>query len=95
MSGLALSIGLDRKSVLNYEKKDKFVLTIRKARDTVHADVEKRLMDGAGVGAIFNLKNNFGWKDKTEVEQTNFNHEIPEINIKKSYNGDKPNDKAN
>ena len=26
-------------------------------------------MEKHPVGAIFNLKNNFGWKDRTEVEQ--------------------------
>jgi len=32
--------------------------------------LEQRLDAAAPVGAIFNLKNNFGWKDKTEQEHS-------------------------
>lgn len=76
MSGLAYALGCDRKTLLNYSKKDDYFPTIKKARERVELDVERRLMSGHSVaGAIFNLKNNFGWKDKTEVEQHNYNHE--------------------
>lgn len=68
MSGLASHLGVDRDTILNYSKKEEYFGTIKKARDKVHADVERRLMEGHPVGAIFNLKNNFGWKDKQEVD---------------------------
>ena len=68
MSGLALSLDMDRKSLLNYSKKEQFFPTIKRAKQKVHSDVETRLMEKNAVGAIFNLKNNFGWKDKTEME---------------------------
>lgn len=70
MAGLAYALGMDRQTLLNYSKKDEFIGTIKRARDRVHHDVERRLMDGAGVGAIFSLKNNFDWRDKTETDVT-------------------------
>lgn len=70
MSGLAYAIGMDRRTLLEYGKKEQFSLTIKRAREKVHLDVERRLMEGNSTGAIFNLKNNFDWKDKTEQDIT-------------------------
>ena len=40
-----------------------------RARDKVQEDVENRLMETKNEkGAMFNLKNNIGWKDKSEIE---------------------------
>lgn len=70
MSGLARALDMSRDTLVEYSKKDQFSDTIRRARNRVHEDVERRLMEGkAQTGAIFNLKNNFGWKDKSEVDQ--------------------------
>jgi hypothetical protein len=78
MSGLAYAMGIDRDTLLSYSKRDEFIGTIKRARDKVHSDVERRLMEGKGaVGAIFNLKNNFNWKDKTETDITSGNKPIP------------------
>lgn len=75
MSGLAYAMGIDRDTLLNYSKKEEYFGTIKSARDKVHSDVEQRLMENNARGAIFNLKNNFGWKDKTEVD-TNISGEL-------------------
>ena len=76
MSGLALSLDMDRKTLLNYSNKEEYFPTIKRARDRVENDVETRLLSGQAVaGAIFNLKNNFAWVDKTEVDSHVFNHE--------------------
>lgn len=69
MAGLAYAVGVDRKTIYNYSKKDEFFLTIKRAREKVQTDVERRLMEGQATGAIFNLKNNFEYVDKTEVDQ--------------------------
>ncbi len=69
MAGLAYTIGIDRKTLYNYSKKDDFFPTIKRAREKVQTDVERRLMEGQATGAIFNLKNNFEYVDKTEVDQ--------------------------
>lgn len=71
MSGLAYYLHVDRDTILNYSKKTKFFGTIKAARDRVAQDVENRLMEGGNaIGAIFNLKNNFGWRDKREEEHS-------------------------
>ena len=69
VTGLALALDLTRKSLISYEGKDEFVNTVKKAKGRVEAFVEQRLMEGGqAAGPIFNLKNNFEWKDKTEQE---------------------------
>ena len=69
MSGLALSVGVDRQTILNYSNKDNFFGTIKAARSKVEQDVERRLMETQNqTGAIFNLKNNFNWVDKSESD---------------------------
>lgn len=70
MSGLAYALDMDRRSLLNYSKDDKFFPTIKKARDKVEQQLEENALYGKGnpTFTIFNLKNNFGWQDKSEVE---------------------------
>jgi hypothetical protein len=71
MSGLARRLEVDRDTIINYSHKEEYFGTIRNAREKVHEDVETRLMDTRNEkGAIFNLKNNFGWKDKNETDVT-------------------------
>ena len=70
MSGLALSLGVDRKTVLNYSNKEDFFPTINKARCKIESFIETRLYGNNVTGCIFNLKNNFGWKDKSEIDNT-------------------------
>lgn len=71
MSGLAYALEMDRRSLINYASRDKFFLTLKRARERVEADVERRMLhkDTFTPGLIFNAKNNFDWKDKTEVDQ--------------------------
>ena len=71
MSGLALYLGVDRRTVVNYSNKEEYFPTIRKARARIESHLEKKLYGNNVTGLIFNLKNNFDWKDKTEIEQTN------------------------
>jgi hypothetical protein len=64
MSGLARRLGIDRQTLVNYSNKEEFFDTIREARQRVEEDIENRLMETKNEkGAMFNLKNNFGWKD--------------------------------
>jgi len=68
MSGLAYHLDMDRKSLLNYSKKSEFFPAIKKARSRIASALEQRLYTTAVTGIIFNLKNNFDWKDQTHVE---------------------------
>lgn len=71
LSGLALWIGIDRKTLYNYSQKDEFFLTIKKAKDIVEASMEERALNNESntTFSIFALKNNFDWTDKREIEQ--------------------------
>ncbi len=71
ISGLALFLECDRKTITNYGNKEEYFPTIKKARLRIESHLEKRLYGSNVTGTIFNLKNNFDWKDKSEVEQTN------------------------
>jgi len=74
ISGLAAHLELDRHSLLNYEKKkgyEEFFTIIKKARGVIEAYVEGSLFSkDSCTGAIFNLKNNFNWVDKKEVDMS-------------------------
>ena len=78
VTGLALHLGIDRDTLLNYEKAAKAGNTninpvvlrlVKRARAMVENSYEQGLMSGKPVGSIFALKN-FGWKDRQEIDQT-------------------------
>lgn len=68
MVGLARSLGMDRRSLLEYAKRDEFFPTIKDARLRVEEYNENQLHEGRNAaGVIFNLKNNFGWIDQQDI----------------------------
>lgn len=73
VEGLAYSLGMSRQALLNYEEKPEFVDTIKRAKQRIGVALEQRLYGNNVTGIIFNLKNNFGWKDKQEREHTGAN----------------------
>lgn len=89
--GLALALDMDRKSLLNYSKEEKFFHTIKKAKQKVEQQLEEELYRGSGcTGLIFNLKNNFGWKDSVEIDNKQEISKLDEIlkTIEESANND-------
>jgi hypothetical protein len=68
ISGLAYTLGMSTEALRNYEHKDEFVATVKRAKQRVEMGLEQRLAGNAVAGPIFSLKNNFGWKDKTEQD---------------------------
>lgn len=71
ITGLANALELTRQGLLDYENRDEFADTIKRAKGLVEQYAEEQLfMQKNATGAIFNLKNNYGWKDKTEQELT-------------------------
>lgn len=70
ISGLAYTLGMSTEAFRNYEQKDNFLATVKKAKQRVEMSLEQRLAGNAVTGSIFSLKNNFGWKDKTETEHS-------------------------
>ena len=72
LSGLAVHLGCDRNTIRNYSNDEEFFSTIKKARSIVEAYAEEKLYRKEQVtGIIFNLKENFGWK---ETVDNNHNH---------------------
>lgn len=70
ITGLALALNTCRQTLLDYEKRDEFLDTIKNAKLRVENDYELSLRARGSAGDIFGLKN-FGWKDKQEVAQSN------------------------
>ena len=73
MSGLANALGMSRVTLMQYEHRDpRFTNTVKRARAKVEQQLEEGLLtrERQVAGHIFNLKNNFGWKDVQEVEHT-------------------------
>jgi len=68
ITGLALYLGFEsRQSFYDYEDKDGFSYTIKRARLRIENEYEEKLSGNNCTGSIFALKN-LGWKDKTETE---------------------------
>lgn len=70
IEGLAYACDCDRKTITNYAKDSEFFLTIKRAREKVLAQLAELAISGKGnpTSIIFNLKNNYGYADKTETE---------------------------
>lgn len=84
-TGLALYLGFEsRQSLYYYRDKEKdsqdFCYIIKRALLVIENKYEEALSFGSPTGSIFALKN-MGWKDKTEVEQTNTNIKPLEFKI--------------
>ena len=78
LSGLARAMGIDRRTLYNYQQKDEFFPTIKKARDRIEENYEENLLYGERppTGFIFALKN-MGWADRLETDLTTKGKELP------------------
>lgn len=72
ISGLALHLDTTRETLCDYRDKDEYSYSIKRAKQRCEAILEENLVEGKvnPTGTIFNLKNNYGWKDKTEQDLT-------------------------
>jgi len=69
ITGLAMALDTTRQTLVNYEKKDEFLDTIKRAKLIVENGYEIDLKKFGRSGTIFALKN-FDWKDKIETDIT-------------------------
>jgi len=78
ISGLAYALDMDRRTLLNYSKDEKFFPTIKKAKLKIEQQLEENALIGEANATftIFNLKNNYGWKDSVEK---NNNEELVKV----------------
>lgn len=93
VTGLAVFLDTSRETLLDYENelhknkdipdeiKHGFSDTIKKAKLRIYAATEQELYHGKPTGAIFSLKNNYGWEDKTKVETENVGRHNPFENL--------------
>ena len=64
ITGLALSMGTNRQSLLDYEARDGYGEIVKQAKCIIEHSYEVALRRNGRAGEIFALKN-FGWKDRT------------------------------
>lgn len=70
VAGLAVFLDCSEDVLLNYQMKKGFIGSIKKAKEIIYSYKQEFLYSGKNpTGAIFDLKNNYGWKDKSEVEE--------------------------
>lgn len=76
ITGLALALDTSRKVLCEYEDKDAFSNTIKKAKLRVENGYEIDLKKSGRSGTIFALKN-FDWKDQTHTDITSDGKALP------------------
>ncbi|MCD3223797.1 DNA-packaging protein [Clostridium botulinum] len=89
VTGLAWWLGCSRTTLMNYEKSEEtdwlqrctieekraYVDSIKNAKRFIEMQYEEALFyKGSATGAIFTLKNNYGWVDKQEITTNNDNN---------------------
>lgn len=63
-------LDIHRSTLIEYEEQKEFSNTIKKAKQRIEKyNAEQLYRKEQVTGIIFNLKNNFDWKDKSEVDQ--------------------------
>ena|SRR3990167_3214127 len=91
ITGLALYLDTSRQTLIDYTSKEEFFDTIMRAKLKVENFTEESLwVPKIANGIMFNLKNNYGWKDKNE---TDFNiKEMPKPILDVLQNNSNPKD---
>jgi hypothetical protein len=69
IAGLAYYLGVDRQTIYNYEKKEKFFGTIKKARDYILYRLEESTVNSESnvTGKIW-ISKQYGYTDKSELD---------------------------
>ena len=70
ITGLCVYLGISRETWREYGHMERFSDAISSAKLLVENYVEEGLLNGSinPIGGIFNLKNNFGWVDKIDIQ---------------------------
>ena len=72
-------LDIHRSTLIEYEIKKEFSNTIKKAKQRIEQyNSDELFRDKNVTGIIFNLKNNFWWVDKQEIDNTNTNIDATE-----------------
>ena len=84
ITGLALHLDTSRETLMNYEERDEFFATIKKAKDRIDHAYEMRGLKVGNAFDIFRMKN-MGWKDRNETDMNLSGHLGVTINETKTY----------
>lgn len=77
VSGLARALGITRETLVQYKRSDRFSDSILNAYDRCHEWAEMALYSKNTSGAAFSLKNNWGWRDRQEIDHTTKDKPMP------------------
>ena len=68
IAGLAVHVGVERKTLYNYKEQDELLHIVKEAIARIESNYERRLIyENNPTGVIFALKN-MGWRDKVEQD---------------------------
>lgn len=76
ITGLAVHLDTSRTTLMDYQERDEYFNTIKKAKDKIEMAYELRGMQKGGVFDIFRMKN-MGWQDKVEQDLTTNGKDLP------------------
>lgn len=89
ITGLCQHLGISRETWNNYESKGELLDTIKMAKERIEKyNVEQLYRKDQVTGIIFNLKNNFGWVDKQEIEQVGQVQPLINVNVLQLQDGE-------
>lgn len=72
VTGLCVYLDICKDTLIDYGKRPEYAEAVKRAKQRVENYVEEGLLNGSinAIGGIFNLKNNFGWVDKIDINAT-------------------------
>jgi len=80
-TGLLNHLGIEKSTFHDYSQKEKFSHSIKMAKQRIEEILEEQLTyrPTQVTGVIFNLKNNYGWQDKHEIDLSIKEYEVDMI----------------
>ena len=69
ITGLGVRLGCGRQTLMDYEHKDEFTDTVKKAKQKCEWAAEMRSIKRGNGGDVFTLKQ-YGWKDERHLDHT-------------------------
>lgn len=72
VTGLCVYLDIHKETLIEYGKRPEYTEAVKRAKQRVENYVEEGLLNGSinPIGGIFNLKNNFGWVDRLDINAT-------------------------
>lgn len=95
VSGLARWLDIDTETLRLYQVREEFLGTVKAAKQRIEEQLEEGLLTKKQVtGHIFNLKNNYGWKDRHDITTDDKELPTPLLHALPNNNSDQANSGA-